>query len=183
VPVSSHAVAEAALKQVLPLAKRRHIKLLSTLQASPPGDGDHPNDLTGDFNSLVQLMVILLDNAVKYSPTNSTVTLSTDASSKVNEVLLTIADHGPGLEKAALERAFDRFYRADQSRSKIVEAAGNNSPDVQTEGFGLGLSIAKMIADLHDGTVILTSTPGHGTTATISLPHHRTSRSSRDYVA
>jgi two-component system, OmpR family, sensor histidine kinase CiaH len=164
VPLSAQAMAAAALKQVRPLAERRHIKLSSKLTDSSPSDNKEgemvDNDLNGDFSSLVQLVVILLDNAIKYSPSASTVTLS--AHTKANDVVLAVTDHGPGLSKAALERAFDRFYRADESRAK----AG----DANTEGFGLGLSIAKMIADLHDGTIILTSRLGHGTTATISLP-------------
>jgi signal transduction histidine kinase len=189
VPLNSRLISEAALKQVQPLAKHRHIKLSSQLTdptplsavGSLPNDGPGKpsgniddeahsnNDLNGDFNSLVQLVVILLDNAIKYSPPNSTVTLSVH--SKANEVVLAVTDHGAGLHKAALEHVFDRFYRADESRAKI---AGINSES--TEGFGLGLSIAKMIADLHDGTIVLTSGPGQGTTATISLPRHRNSR-------
>jgi signal transduction histidine kinase len=65
-----------------------------------------------------------------------------------------------GIKKEALEHVFDRFYRADVSRTKQNE----------TDGYGLGLSIAKMIADIHNGEVLLTSRVKHGTTATFILP-------------
>lgn len=115
----------------------------------------------GDYDSLVQLMTILLDNAIKYSPVESTVQLNAQLDD--DAVAVSVRDEGIGIEPAALEHVFDRFYRADSSRQKT-----------DTEGFGLGLSIAKMIADLHDGTITLTSRVGTGTTATVTLPAVKT---------
>jgi len=109
---------------------------------------------TGDKESLVQLLVILLDNAIKYSPPKSEILVKTEG------LAISVKDHGTGIEADALEHIFERFYRADSARTR-----GDN-----TEGFGLGLSIAKMIADLHYADITLTSTPGKGTTATLTLP-------------
>lgn len=114
-------------------------------------------DILGDKDSLVQLLTILLDNAIKYSHDHSEVTVQ--AYPEHDKTVLEVRDQGVGIEREALAHVFDRFYRADSSRNK----AG-------AEGYGLGLSIAKMIADIHDGTITLSSRLGHGTTATIILP-------------
>ncbi|MEO7364265.1 MAG: HAMP domain-containing sensor histidine kinase [Candidatus Saccharimonadales bacterium] len=106
-----------------------------------------------DADSLEQLLVILLDNAIKYSPPGNTV----EASAKKGTV--TIQDHGIGIEADALEHIFERFYRADSSRTKTTVA-----------GHGLGLSIARMIADVHHAELALVSKPGKGTIATLSIP-------------
>jgi two-component system sensor histidine kinase CiaH len=142
-------LAEKASAQVQPLAAERHITISNEILTGK---------VSGDEESLMQLLVILLDNAIKYSPHDSVVSMS--ANSKNDQITLKITDQGIGIEPAQLEHVFDRFYRADDSRAKA------NS----TEGFGLGLSIAKMIADLHHGTIELTSRVGQGTTASISLP-------------
>ena len=119
----------------------------------------------GDQDSLVQLLVILLDNAIKYSDKGSTVTLSSKTDGVMSQ--LVVKDEGQGIPPRNLPHVFDRFYRADSSRTK------SNS-----NGFGLGLSIAKLISDRHNGTITLTSRPGHGTTATVSLP-----KNSHDSIA
>ena len=123
--------------------------------------------VSGDRDSLVQLLVILLDNAVKYSPPGKTIEVSSQRQG--DQVVFSVKDQGAGIERSALDHVFDRFYRADSSRTKA-----------NTEGYGLGLSIAKMIADLHEGTITLTSRLDHGTTAVVALPalevaqtHHR----------
>jgi signal transduction histidine kinase len=115
----------------------------------------HNHSVYGDKNSLVQLIVILLDNAIKYSPEHSTVTISSRLT--VSNTTVTIADNGIGIDREALAHVFDRFYRADKARRG-------------SEGYGLGLSIAKRIADLHGGTITITSRPGKGTTVAIGLP-------------
>jgi signal transduction histidine kinase len=146
--VNGRTVLEAALKQVRPLAEGRGIKLKSNLQDM---------ELPGDPDGLEQLLVILLDNAIKYSPNDSTVTAA--AEQVGDNAVFTVTDQGQGIDPAALEHVFDRFYRADASRTK--------GP---SQGHGLGLSIAKTVADLHDGTIDLSSQVGKGTTATVTLP-------------
>lgn len=113
----------------------------------------------GDPDSLEQLIVILLDNAIKYSPDGSEIILS--AKKTKDQVKWSVEDHGSGIDPEALNHVFDRFYRADSSRNKAATAS---------DGYGLGLSIAKMIADVHESTITITSQLKHGTTVTISLP-------------
>jgi signal transduction histidine kinase len=117
---------------------------------------DHVSVL-GDRTSLVQLVTILLDNALKYSPENSTVSLT--AAARDGTVMLTVADNGSGIKAADLPHVFERFYRADTARTSG-----------ETNGFGLGLSIAKMISELHRGEIRLVSKGGKGTTAELILP-------------
>lgn len=148
--VSTREVAEAALRQVQPLADDRHIKLSHRLADA---------SVYGDTGSLTQLLVILLDNAIKYSPTGTTVSLITHTAD--DRAVITVEDHGKGIEPTALEHVFDRFYSAEAARTKT---------DSQPQGYGLGLSIAQLIADLHHSSISLSSRVGHGTTATVSLP-------------
>jgi signal transduction histidine kinase len=153
-PMNSQTVASAALAQVTKSAESHEVKLEQTVKNS---------EFSGDEASLEQLLVILLDNAIKYSPAGSTVKLTGTATA--DQVTFGIHDHGSGIEKDALEHVFDRFYRGNTSRNKS-----------EADGFGLGLSIAKMIADLHGGTITISSRVGQGTTATVDLPLNNKSK-------
>lgn len=112
----------------------------------------------GEPGSLRQALIILIDNAIKYSPKKSTVTLS--AKSGRNSVSLVVTDKGYGIDKHDLPHVFERFYRSDKSRTK----------DSETNGYGLGLPIAKQIAESHGGDLTIQSTVGKGTKATLTLP-------------
>jgi signal transduction histidine kinase len=116
--------------------------------------------LEADRQSLEKLAVILLENAVKYTPTGGRVSVTTSADR--GQAILTVRDTGIGIAAEDLPHIFDRFYRVDQSRSKT-----------QTPGFGLGLSIAKKIVDEHGGTVSVDSAVDRGTTVTVALPAKR----------
>lgn len=113
--------------------------------------------LHGNQESLTDLLSILLDNAVKYSPEKSQIIMSSKIDGKYAQI--NVRDHGIGIKASDLPHIFDRFYRADLSRNKQ-----------QISGYGLGLSIAKKIAELHDGTIEATSTPGRGTTFKVRIP-------------
>ena len=113
--------------------------------------------LCGDEASLTELFVILLDNAIKYSSSKTEVLVTMK---KVgNELCVAISDHGQGISAQDMPRIFDRFYRADNSRSRQ-----------KVEGYGLGLSIAKKIVELHNGSIEVTSTLGQGSVFTVKLP-------------
>lgn len=140
-------IAADALKIVQVYATKRNIAIDTTLT-----DGY----VNGDSSSLTQLVVILLENAIKYSPVNSTVRVTTSSRAAIASIL--IEDDGPGIPEADLPHVFDRFYRADNSRTSLG-----------TPGYGLGLSLAKLIADLHNAEIVLSSTAGKGTQAQVIM--------------
>ena len=111
----------------------------------------------GDRGSLLEMFVILLDNSVKYSDENTTITVSTVCERR--HVLIRVRDEGYGISESDLAHVFDRFYRGKVSASKE-----------QVKGYGLGLSIAKRIAELNHGSIEIESVLGEGTTATVRLP-------------
>ena len=110
----------------------------------------------GDRQSLVELFVILLDNAIKYSPKKSKISINIKQEKK--HATVSIKDRGIGIKASDLPHIFERFYRADQSRSKE-----------KTDGYGLGLSIAKRIVELHDGEISAKSSPGKGSEFIVKL--------------
>lgn len=112
--------------------------------------------LQGDEIQLRRLVVILLDNAVKYAGEQGVVTLRLD---RIQEKpRLTVHNTGPAISQDHLPHLFERFYRSDPSRDR---AQG---------GYGLGLSIAKSIVESHGGKISVTSTPAAGTTFTVVFP-------------
>lgn len=113
--------------------------------------------IEADENSIGKLITILIDNALKYTPDGGKVTLTTEQTAK--ELELMVSDTGVGIAKNDLPHIFDRFYRADESRARD-----------KTQGFGLGLAIAKRIAELHRGKISVASKLGQGTTVTVTLP-------------
>jgi two-component system phosphate regulon sensor histidine kinase PhoR len=118
-----------------------------------PGTLPH---LRADETRLQELIYNLLDNAVKYSDAGGTVFLRAEPEGEL--VRISVADQGPGIPAADLPRIFERFYRADKSRS------------AEQPGTGLGLSIVKHIAQLHGGSVDAQSEFGNGTTISVLLP-------------
>ncbi len=147
VPVQLQSVVQAAVKTVKPRASEHAIHIETKVPLT--------TRVIGDSDSLVQLLVIFLDNAIKYSPKDSSITITAVGDNLVN---LTIADQGIGIDELALPHIFDRFYRADSARTRT-----------DTSSFGLGLSIAKLIADVHGANIQIASKPNHGTTVTVSL--------------
>lgn len=110
----------------------------------------------GDRLRLHQLLLNLLDNAIKYTPENGHVTVASESQNGYAKVR--IEDTGVGIPREELRNVFDRFYRVDKARSR------------EMGGSGLGLSIAKWIAELHRGHIDVESEPGKGSTFTVYLP-------------
>ena len=111
--------------------------------------------LLGDREALEQAALILVENAIKYTPRGGIVTLRTEAAN--GHAKLIVEDNGVGIPVEHLDRLGERFYRVDPARSS------------DTGGSGLGLAIAFRIAAAHGGTLHFISTPDHGTTATLSV--------------
>jgi signal transduction histidine kinase len=114
----------------------------------------------GDADLLGRLLLNLLDNAIKYSTAGAAVSVALQRHNGQYEIR--VADSGPGIPAAAHERVFERFYRVDSARSRAEAST--------TSGAGLGLAIARRIAEVHEGTVdIAESRPGH-TEFLVTLP-------------
>jgi signal transduction histidine kinase len=115
-------------------------------------------DLTvrGDRATLRQALVNLVDNAIKYTPRGGSIRVSARAGAR--EVIVEVADDGPGLAAAHREKVFERFYRVDDARSRA------------TGGAGLGLAIARWAVELNGGRIELESDLGKGSTFRVHLP-------------
>ncbi len=112
--------------------------------------------MEGDRSMIKQVMRILCDNAVKYTPRGGTITLGIER--RPGWVTLSVADNGPGISQEDLPRIFDRFYRADEARRS------------ENGGHGLGLSIARIIVMAHGGKMRVRSKVGTGSTFYVDLP-------------
>jgi signal transduction histidine kinase len=146
---------ENVLREVWRITQRlsdRHRFVLGTLEACT---------VLGDEDRLRQLMLILLENAVKYTPSGGSVRLESSIAEGWGEIR--ISDDGPGIPSEDLPRVFERFYRVDKGRTRSDDPGGT----------GLGLPIAGWIAEAHRGKVWLESELGRGTTACVRLPLER----------
>jgi len=141
-------VVEAAMAACTRLAEERQVRL--ELEG-PPDVGARINGVL-----LEQAVVNLIDNAIKYSPPQSTVRVVIGV--EEDRVVIRVIDQGCGIEARHLPRLFERFYRADKARSRALG------------GTGLGLAIVKHIVLAHRGSVDVASQPGQGSTFSIYLP-------------
>jgi two-component system sensor histidine kinase CiaH len=141
-------VIENACRKILPLAKEKRIEIRLEVKKQT---------IQANKESLEEMMVIFLDNAVKYTPPKGRVTVTTRVDKRC--LFIEVADTGIGIAKEDIPHIFDRFYRLDKSRSKI-----------DVPGFGLGLSLAKRIVEMHKGSVKVSSILNKGTAFTIKFP-------------
>jgi two-component system phosphate regulon sensor histidine kinase PhoR len=141
-------ILEAAVSDCEPVAGERNIRVSLSCDA----------DVTASINPrlLEQAVDNLLDNAIKYSDPGNEVLIT--GRMLAGEVLISVIDHGCGIDRDHLPRLFERFYRVDKARSRKLG------------GTGLGLAIVKHIVQAHHGRVSVQSTPGKGSTFTIHLP-------------
>ena len=109
----------------------------------------------GNIEQIKQLVMILLDNAIKYTNVHGLITV--ELKKRHHEILLEVTNTGEGITEDHLEKIFDRFYRNDSSRSR------------KSGGYGLGLAIAKSIVEKHKGKISAKSTPGDSTTFSVRL--------------
>lgn len=149
-PVSTEAVIKQAFKLLKPLADQKQITLTQTISKEA-------DLVSSQAETLTELLVILLDNAVKYSGPKTGVTLS--VAKIARGIKFTVADEGIGMSPAQQLHIFERFYRADAARNKQDVA-----------GFGLGLAIASELAQALKGEISVDSTEGKGSRFSITLP-------------
>jgi two-component system, OmpR family, sensor histidine kinase CiaH len=138
----------ASASAMLPLAGERKVSL--DVDAAPG------IQVRGNPDQLRQLVLILVDNALRYTPEGGRVTV--DAHRVDGSALVAVSDTGIGIDPDALAHVFERFYRADDARTRAFG------------GAGLGLSIAEQLVTGHGGRISAESTPGRGSTFTVTLP-------------
>jgi heavy metal sensor kinase len=148
-PIDLGVVVREGCSLARPLAEERNLTL-SVSTASTPSV-----KVLGDFSSLRRLVWILLDNALKYTPAPGRIDVALGTIS--GRATLTVRDSGIGIAQCDLPHIFDRFYRADPSRSQV-------------EGNGLGLAIAKWIADLHHADLLVDSAQEEGSAFRVVFP-------------
>jgi heavy metal sensor kinase len=143
-----------ACERVELLAREKNI----VLRVEPIGDEEavkRPLTIAGDANELLRLCLILLDNAIKYTPEGGTVTA---AATRTGETVnLEVLDTGIGIAEDDLPKIFERFFRTDEARTR-------------GGGTGLGLSIAKLIVESHHAKISVTSAPGAGSAFRVAFP-------------
>jgi two-component system, OmpR family, phosphate regulon sensor histidine kinase PhoR len=148
-PVAVEDVVESVLAIMRPRAQTRGVTLTSALPSDLP-------DVSADHDRLEQVLINLVDNAVKYTDAGGRVTVSARRADALVEIA--VADTGVGIPPADLPRITERFYRVDRARSR------------ELGGTGLGLAIVKHLVIAHGGELTIGSEPGRGTTVRVSLP-------------
>ena len=149
VPVELRSLVQECVDLAQPLAEQRGIRL----EIAPDSTA---TTVAGDHNQLVQVVLNLLTNAIRYNRDHGTVTLAVRSVGR--EGLLTVTDCGVGIAAEHLPHLFDRFYRVDPARARVEG------------GNGLGLAIALSIVRAHEGTLAVESVVDQGTTVTMRLP-------------
>jgi len=137
------------VRKMQPLADEKHIKLIFDKQEAVV--------IRADIQRIKQLLIILIDNALKYTPSNGVVTVKVDGEFEKNKIRIMVRDTGIGISLPDQHKVFDRFYRVDRARSR--DSGGN----------GLGLAIARDIVNLHNGELHIESKIGEGAAFIVEL--------------
>jgi len=149
-PVTLDDVVRETITSFQPVAKRKRIRLVER-------DGQRLPPVAADRGLITQAVANLVDNAIKYSPERTSVTLSTVL--EADAVRLTVEDRGYGIPPEDVERVWEKFYRV--ARDGRVK---------EEESTGLGLSFVRQVVEQHGGQVFLESEPGHGSRVGFTLP-------------
>ncbi|MBI4731722.1 MAG: HAMP domain-containing histidine kinase [Chloroflexi bacterium] len=149
VPVDVPALLNSVAEKFTPQARTAGVSIQVVTPPLP--------SVIGDGDRLAQVFSNLVDNALKYSPTGGSITLS--ASADASRIQVAVVDTGKGIPREAQPYIFERFYQADPSR-----------PGGKKHGAGLGLAIVQEIVRAHGGTISVRSNPGEGSTFAVSLP-------------
>ncbi len=152
-PIDATEVARGTVRRAGPLAAEHGIGLVGPAEDAPA------LAVHGDAERLVQLLLVLLDNAFRHSPPGGLVTVTAERVGRRAQVA--VADKGPGVPEAAREQIFEPFARLSGSRPRRSRGGG---------GSGLGLAIARRLAELHGGTLVVEEAPGGGARFVLELP-------------
>lgn len=143
-------VAAQIIRRMQPIAEKKQIWFMA--------ESTEKHEILADAERLQQLFVILLDNAIKYTPQGGKVTLKINDEKDRSKVYIVVSDTGEGIALEDQKKIFERFYRVDKVRSR------------EKGGFGLGLAIAKWIVEAHGGSICVESERGKGTAFIVTLP-------------
>ncbi len=167
--VNIREIAREVSIRIEPLATAQNVRLVF----AEDGRSDAPALVWGDRDRLRELALILLENAVRYTPSGGEVYIAVSAShgwapssrhpARRGGVTLTVRDTGVGIAEEDLPHVFEPFYRASSEAMRRASGA-------QKGGAGLGLALAQWIVEAHDGTISVASAPGAGATFTVDLP-------------
>jgi two-component system OmpR family sensor kinase len=176
-PVDVVALAGESVDQARILAGERQVMIRT--------DGGGPLMVPADPDQIKQVLLILLDNALKYGHQGSDGWARLSVRRQPGAAVITIEDNGPGVAPEDLPHIFERFYRVERAArarrmtgtsAHVAPAQETAATSAKPEGSGLGLSIAHAIAQAHGGTLTAQSAPGAGTTFTLTLPAEPTRR-------
>jgi two-component system phosphate regulon sensor histidine kinase PhoR len=203
-PITLAGMVEVVLDRMRPLADRQQVTLRTNVSEELP-------DVLADSNRLSEILMNLVDNAVKYTLGGGSVTVSAEvapaATAPANGaqagdgaagspaappaydapvVVVHVADTGMGIGTEDLPRVFERFFKVDRSRARPAENTAADLPPAQAQGAagtGLGLAIVKHLVDLHGGHVWAESRLGHGSTFSFTLPIDRAGAAVQESVS
>ncbi len=156
-PVEAEQLVREVMARMLPQAQRHRVALRTNIQ-------DGHTRVGADSKQIARVLVNLVHNAIKFTPSGGTVIIGTSLQASNSTQRFFVHDTGVGIRPEELPRVFERFYKADRARSKtdFIGPGGG--------GSGLGLAIARHVVEAHGGRITVESTPGEGSTFTFTLP-------------
>ena len=156
-PVEAGQLVREVMARMLPQAQRHRVTLGTEIQ-------DGSTLVAADSKHIARVLVNLVHNAIKFTPSGGKVTIGTLLQTGGQTQRFFVRDTGVGIRAEELPRIFERFYKADRARSKadFIGPGGG--------GSGLGLAIARHVVEAHGGRIIAESTPGQGSTFSFTLP-------------
>jgi two-component system phosphate regulon sensor histidine kinase PhoR len=156
-PVESEMLVREIMARMLPQAQRHRVKLHTSIEQGQ-------TMVAADSKQIARVLVNLVHNAIKFTPSGGTIVIGTQRQSKSPMQSFFVRDSGIGIAPEELPRVFERFYKVNSARSRrnFIGPGGG--------GSGLGLAIARHVVEAHGGRITATSEPGKGSTFTFTLP-------------
>ncbi len=156
-PIEAERLVREVMARMLPLAQRHRVMLRTDVQQGK-------TRVAADSKQITRVLVNLVHNAIKFTPSGGTITLGTTLMPEQGTQRFFVRDTGVGIRKEELPRVFERFYKTDRARSKADYFGPGGG------GTGLGLAIARHVVEIHGGHITVESTLGQGSTFTFILP-------------
>jgi len=156
-PVKAEHLVREVMARMLSQAQRHRVSLRTDIR-----DGNML--VAADSKQISRVLVNLVHNALKFTPSGGSITIGTHAQVEKQRQIFFVADTGVGIQPEVLPRIFERFYKADRARSKIDFIGPGGG------GSGLGLAIARHVVEAHQGRIDVESTVGQGSTFSFTLP-------------